>query len=297
VKVSIIIPVFNSEKTIENTINSCLKQTYSNIEILVIDDGSTDKSAKIIKSLNNDKIKYFYFENSGRSEARNRGLKYATGEYIQFLDSDDSLEENKIEIAMEIFVTNSEIDAIQCGTRYWKDNLIVSEKSAKYFKNPERVLLRKNIFPIHSVVFKKKLAAKFPKGLSYCEDWYFWVKTFRNVKIVFQQKYFGANVFIHENNTMTNHEKMLAGEFSILLAIKKEIETRSLLRDLKIYKQYINYLIKYGFHNLNKNVNIDKKTIPLIWIINLFLISPKINRTIKKVLLYKNKLFKKEQLY
>lgn len=89
--VSIIVPVYNLEDYIENCINSLLNQTYKNIEIICIDDGSKDNSASVIKKLMeiDKRIKYFYQENAGVSAARNKGLDNVQGEYVMFVDGDD----------------------------------------------------------------------------------------------------------------------------------------------------------------------------------------------------------------
>lgn len=90
-KISVIIPVYNSENYLEECLNSCLLQTYENIEVICIDDGSSDRSAEILKSyLKKDRrIKVFEQENKGVSSARNKGILNAKGDYISFLDSDD----------------------------------------------------------------------------------------------------------------------------------------------------------------------------------------------------------------
>ncbi|HAS37211.1 MAG TPA: glycosyltransferase family 2 protein, partial [Ruminococcaceae bacterium] len=89
--VSIIIPVYNLEKYIKHCLESVVNQTYKELEIICIDDGSTDGSAEIIKSMaeNDPRIKYIYQENAGVSAARNKGLDTATGEYVMFVDGDD----------------------------------------------------------------------------------------------------------------------------------------------------------------------------------------------------------------
>lgn len=98
--VSVIIPVYNLENYIENCLNSIISQTYKNLEILCIDDGSTDKSADKIKSMaeKDERIKYIYQENAGVSAARNKGLDVFTGDYVMFVDGDDYIHPQMVEI-------------------------------------------------------------------------------------------------------------------------------------------------------------------------------------------------------
>ncbi|MFE3869099.1 glycosyltransferase family 2 protein [Flavobacterium sp. LS2P90] len=86
---SVIIPLFNKEKFIEATLKSVLIQTFIDFEILIINDGSTDNSAEIIKGFDDPRIRYFYKENEGVSSARNTGIKNAKAKFIAFLDADD----------------------------------------------------------------------------------------------------------------------------------------------------------------------------------------------------------------
>ena len=98
-RVSIIVPVYNSAKYLEKTIGQLLNQTYKELEIIFVDDGSSDNSADIIKRYkeNDKRIKYIYQSNSGPSKARNTGIELAQGEYLTFVDSDDLLENDYIE--------------------------------------------------------------------------------------------------------------------------------------------------------------------------------------------------------
>lgn len=93
--VSIIIPCYNAERWVAEAIESCLKQTHSPVEIIVVDDGSTDRSLEVIKSFG-ERIRWESGPNRGGSHARNRGFARSTGEYIQFLDADDYLLPEKI---------------------------------------------------------------------------------------------------------------------------------------------------------------------------------------------------------
>ncbi|MDQ7947328.1 MAG: glycosyltransferase family A protein [Pedobacter sp.] len=95
--VSIIIPLYNAEKFIADTIQSALSQTWKNIEIIVVDDDSTDGSLAIAKKFEAKGVQVLHQKNSGASAARNKGLSISKGKYIQFLDADDFITENKIE--------------------------------------------------------------------------------------------------------------------------------------------------------------------------------------------------------
>ena len=91
--VSIVVPVYNAEKYIKQTIQSILDQTYSNIEIIIVDDGSTDLTRKLAEEIseNNSIVKVISKINNGCPSARNEGIKASNGDFIQFVDADDSL--------------------------------------------------------------------------------------------------------------------------------------------------------------------------------------------------------------
>lgn len=119
--VSIIIPVYNAEKYLNRCIESVISQTYNNIEILLIDDGSTDKSGEIcdIYAKNDSRIKVVHKKNSGVSDSRNLGIAEAKGKYIYFIDSDDYIDNNMIE---ELINNIGEVDIIKSSRRAIKGN-------------------------------------------------------------------------------------------------------------------------------------------------------------------------------
>lgn len=105
--ISVIIPTYNREKLIVESIKSVLRQTYSKIEIIVIDDGSTDNTEKEINKIKDKRIKYFkLLQNFGASYARNIGIKLAKGKYISFQDSDDIYHTNKLKKQMKNILKN-----------------------------------------------------------------------------------------------------------------------------------------------------------------------------------------------
>ena len=113
--ISVIIPVFNAEKTLKRCIDSVLCQTYKELEIILVDDGSRDNSAIICKKYTviDNRIRYIYQENAGVSEARNRGLDYCTGEYIAFIDSDDYIQPEMYETMLNCLKAHK-VDCCVC---------------------------------------------------------------------------------------------------------------------------------------------------------------------------------------
>ena len=97
--ISVIIPIYNTGKLLNRMLQSIQKQSYKDLEIILINDGSTDESEQECKKaeINDERIRYFYQENAGVSSARNYGMKLAQGEYIAFLDSDDEIDTNYFE--------------------------------------------------------------------------------------------------------------------------------------------------------------------------------------------------------
>lgn len=123
-KVSIIIPCYNAEKYIKDCIFSALNQVYTNIEVIIVNDGSTDNSLYEINQIQDKRIKVINQSNSGASIARNNGLKHATGDYIQFLDADDILDSYKIFNQMQLLAQSNYSDDILVFGRW----LILKEK-------------------------------------------------------------------------------------------------------------------------------------------------------------------------
>ena len=121
--ISLIIPLYNAEKYVAETIESALQQSYKNIEIIIIDDGSTDSSFSVAESYKSDNILVVKQTNKGASAARNHGLRLAKGEYIQFLDADDILDVNKIEQQINTLKNHSELHLVGCRWRYFNTDV------------------------------------------------------------------------------------------------------------------------------------------------------------------------------
>ena len=132
-KVSVIIPTYNRADKVLGGIEGVLAQTFSDLEVIVVDDGSSDGTEKTLREAFGDRIRYFYQTNQGASVARNRGIKEARGEWIAFLDSDDRWESDKLEWqfkALERF-------AARCGACYTDTRLFNHPETRTFFQLAE----------------------------------------------------------------------------------------------------------------------------------------------------------------
>lgn len=121
-KVSIIIPTYNRALLLKKAIESVLKQTFKDYEIIVVDDGSTDNTREIVHSYSLPKIKYIYQENKGRSNARNKALKIAKGQYIAYLDSDDMFLPDKLERQISILEVERDVGMVYTSARVFDED-------------------------------------------------------------------------------------------------------------------------------------------------------------------------------
>ncbi len=152
--VSVVIPTYNSSETILSCINSVFSQTYNNIEIIVVDDGSTDTTIKLLSDLiigHEEKIKLVTQVNAGPSCARNNGISHAKGEYVAFLDSDDEWYPNKIEKQVQLFAENK--DLVLAGSLYSVGDKCYFSKSFSFIRKISLTgLMLKNSFVTSTVM-------------------------------------------------------------------------------------------------------------------------------------------------
>lgn len=162
--ISIIVPAYNVEKYIKTCLDSLINQTYSNFEIIVINDGSTDQTEKILNEYeSNPKIRIFSQKNGGLSAARNQGLNLANGELVCFIDSDDSVKSDYLEKLAAPFFEDSNIDITVCGYQEKFENSEINHvlKTQKITgrKATEDLLIKQQDFNIlaWNKLYRKKL--------------------------------------------------------------------------------------------------------------------------------------------
>ncbi len=221
--ISVIIPVYNCEKYLEQALCSIQNQTIQPDEIIVIDDGSTDRSAHIVKRFNG--IKYTYQNNHGVSVARNRGIRLAKGQILAFLDADDLWPENKLETQMQYFKKDPLIEVVmghvQC-LRLLKG--IGKQCHFEEFRNPFFTFL------FGAVLFRRSIFDKIgflDEGLRFSEDvdWFLRAKESGACMLTLQQTTLLYR--LHETNMVRAKDIRNQGMFAMLkksISRKREIE-------------------------------------------------------------------------
>ncbi|HHW36017.1 MAG TPA: glycosyltransferase [Bacillales bacterium] len=217
--VSVIIPTFNCEEYIDKAIESLLEQSYRNIEIIVVDDGSTDSTRKVLSKFDKDII-YFYKKNGGEASARNYGLSKATGEYIAFLDADDYYDPIKIEKQINVMIQNPEVDIVYndvtvIDTNNQEINILKSEGT---FNNKydffSQMLYRQIIPATASMMIKRNCidqGIRYPEQYTNSVDYWFTLQLAER----YQFYYLEESLYSyrrHEKNLTNQHEKQMKCE-------------------------------------------------------------------------------------
>ena len=185
-KISVVIPTYNRYKVLKRALTSVFAQTYTNYEVIVIDDGSTDNSFDIQKDF--PTLRYFYQENSGVSSARNLGIKKANFEWIAFLDSDDEWHKDKLQKQVLFHQDNREIFMSYTDERWIRNSkeVKIPKKFAKFGGDIFKNCLSHCIIAPSSTIIHKSLLEKigtFDESLEVCEDYDLWLRVALHHKI------------------------------------------------------------------------------------------------------------------
>lgn len=223
--ISVIIPTYNSSKTILRAIESVLQQTYDDFEVIIIDDGSTDDTKKLINTYVNDSRVFYTFQtNKGPSSARNKGVNLSKANYIAFLDADDEWHKDKLKIQMDTII-NKNLNFIGSTYQYEVfDNYINDIKLNKYSFNS---LLLKTRFSTPGVLMAKKLFIEiggFDENLKYAEDNDLWLRIATNYDLYIIE--LPKLVRLHKSaygssGLSSNMYAMFKGELSVLEKLYK----------------------------------------------------------------------------
>jgi glycosyltransferase involved in cell wall biosynthesis len=244
-KVSVIVPVFNNELHLQEAVNSILEQTYRELEILIIDDCSTDRSREIIEDLTktDNRIKPIYLsKNSGAAAARNEGIKQSTGRYIAFLDSDDLWLPQKLEKQIEFAKAN--MAPLTFTSYQWKpkeetDSSIINSYKSVNYKN----LLKYNCIGCLTAMYDTQICGKqYMPNTPQRHDWGLWLAITRQ---------FGPAKGLEEVHAIyrTGHNSLSSNKWKSAKynwVILREYEHQSLISAVYYYLYFVvNKTLKY----------------------------------------------------
>lgn len=177
---TIVIPSYNRAALIGKTIESVQGQTFTSYEVIIVDDGSTDNTTEVVQPYLSDKITYHKKENAERAVARNFGTKRANGQYINWLDSDDLMLPNHLQVIYDFLQSNNFPDVIHTGFRHEDDKGNVLEVKNNFPPQMSAELLKANTFSCNNIIVKKEtaLANLFieDRELSASEDYNLWIR-------------------------------------------------------------------------------------------------------------------------
>lgn len=248
--VSILIPVFNAEKTIERCIKSCINQTHQNIEIIIINDASTDESEQLILKFHGSRIVYLKnSSNLGIANTRNLLLKKAKGNYIAWLDADDFMAMNRVETQLKFLIKNPSVDI--CGSYIYLVDGFKTTK-AKTFIKPEEI---KSVLWFKNCMFQPSIMAKnffveenifYNLDFDYVEDFELWgrlrtIKQFANIPEC-------LTYYQNPENIVEKHKN-----YDFKLKLKAIINSKFHSLEIQHYKHSLNSWIKLMYNNSSLN--------------------------------------------
>lgn len=242
--VSVIIPTYNHGRYLNKTINSVLNQSYTNLEIIVIDDGSTDHTKEVVSAF--DMVKYIYQKNAGVSAARNNAIPHCKGEYLLFLDGDDWLFPNAIDIQISYFNQTPNLSFVSGGhvrklideNRFFQTSIFdlrqdnfKSLLKSNYIAHPAAVLFRREVFYEYKFEIKYKA----------CQDYDLYLSVARKNKVLHHKQLVSA-YRLHSTNLSSDFAFMLKESLDVLLKHKKFLKSNE---EIQAWEQGKKLLIDY----------------------------------------------------
>ena len=247
IMVSVIVPIYNVEEYLEECLESIRNQTYTNIEVILVNDGSTDGSREICESYCEKDIRFRLInqENQGQSVARNRGVKESVGQYIMFVDSDDIVNTDVLEVLLPYMKTD--VDIVECEMTREKEAFFLNKIPTIVFEGNSKeaiincIAFRAVKFCAFTKLYRREIVEKIPflEGYIY-EDVFTGINYLNHIRKIIVIDYIGYYYRVRPNSTMTKsfNEKNL----DIFPIGKKLIES---FDDNEYLLPYIGYFIFY----------------------------------------------------
>ena len=247
IKISIIVPLYNVEEYLEECLESIRNQTYTDIEVILVNDGSTDGSKQICERFCqvDSRFRLINQENQGQSVARNRGFKESIGQYIMFVDSDDVINTNVLEVLLPYM--KPDVDIVECGMTRDKESFFLNKIPTTVFEGNSKeailncIAFRTVKFCAFTKLYRREIVEKIPflEGYIY-EDVFTGINYLNHIRKIIVIDYIGYYYRVRPNSTMTKsfHEK----DLDIFHVGEKLIES---FTDNEYLLSYIGYFMFY----------------------------------------------------
>lgn len=177
---SIIIPTYNRANIIGRTISSVIQQGFNHWELIIVDDGSVDHTAEIVNAFADDRIRYFKIQNIERGAARNYGLQQATGMYVNYFDSDDIMNPDRLQLISEFIEQANSPSVMYSQFDYIDSSGKIVDEMKRVYASFSEDLLHNNFLAASSVFLKRTVATQFlfheDRRLATAEDWELWLR-------------------------------------------------------------------------------------------------------------------------
>ena len=254
---SVILPTFNRSSVIERAIDSVLNQSFTDFELIIVDDGSTDKTKTLLDRYD-DRIQYVFQENRGVSAARNLGVKQAKGKWLAFLDSDDEWLDKKLELQNKYIQNNPEIKIVH-GNEIWIRNGVRVNQMKKHAKGGGDQFLRSLelcLISPSTVALRKDLYCHlggFHEDFVVCEDYDLWLKITHQYEVGFIEKDLIKKYGGHEDQLSRQFYGMDLWRIKSILSLLKEYTLKAHQKEaaLKILNKKMKILEKGALKHEN----------------------------------------------
>lgn len=273
--VSVIIPTYNREKTISESIYSVLNQTYTNIEVIIVDDYSEDNTVQVVSEFSSKRVRIICnSENLGANASRNKGIIAAEGNYIAFQDSDDIWCKNKLEKQMEIMLGERDVGVVYCDLCRHMDGyntVLLGDEISEYDRNAgiSKYLLKTNIVGTVTLLVKKECfneVGMFDEDMPRLQDWEMCLRLSERYKFRCVDEAL-VDVYVRDENISSSTVKYAKAMASILFKYKNQMEAEGCWKN-NLYKMI------YGIYNESRGgktemeecINIIYAILPEKWL-------------------------------
>lgn len=288
---SIVIPTYNRAHLIGKTVQSVLNQVFSDFEVLIVDDGSTDNTADVVKEFTDSRVHYFKKKNAERGAARNFGAALAKGYYVNFFDSDDYMYPNHLSVAStlvssrppEFFHLGYDCN-LEDGTRLYSVN--------DFTEDIKKKILLDNKLSCNGVFLRRDIALQFPfdenRVLASSEDWHLWIRLVSRFDLVYVNE-ITSSVINHDQRSLRTiaTERIVMRDLYFIDKLKGDLEVmRNYGRtfDRFIAERYTFFML--GFSEQGKKSEVAK------WALQAFLLYPLILTSRRFLASIKNSMLK-----